>query len=645
MKRSNYFLAVALGFTISTFGQATFDWAKSFGGSFSDQANAITTDAQGNVYTTGFFADVVDFDPGPSTYTLGSVGGIFISKLDAAGNFAWAKVVNGADHNEGRAIAVDASGNVYTTGYFKSTSDFDPGPGAFTLANSGNEDIFVLKLDAAGNFVWAKSIGNTGIDIGNGIDVDAMGNVFVTGYYSNTVDFDPGIGSFNLTSAGSYDAFVLSLNTSGNFVWAKNFGGSGFDIAVAIKLDPTGNIHFTGSFETTSDFDPDAGIFNLVSAGVNDIFISKLGPLGNLIWAKGIGSSSYENTSAIVLDGLGNIYTTGNYQLAGIDFDPGPGIFMVNPGVGYDAFVSKLDASGNFVWAKAFNGPGNELGMGIAIDNAGDVYTTGNFTGTLDFDPGVGTHTITALANEDVFISKLDASGNFLFAKSIEGTNSDYATGICIDALGNIISAGHIYGTADLDPYAAVLNVTPVGQNDAFVLKLSQCISPLAPVNTSSAQIICAGNSAMLSVTASGTVNWYTSPSSTTALASGTLFITPILMAGTHTYYAQSQTCTNSTSMTAISVSVSTCTGLNESIKNIGDIYIYPNPTKEKLNIILSSSINEIKIYNSLGSLIDTYTNVNTSKIEIDLITQSAGIYFIQFISPERMITKKIILE
>ncbi|MBA3683546.1 MAG: hypothetical protein H0W73_20630 [Bacteroidetes bacterium] len=409
MKRAIYFLTLALSFAVNTFGQINFDWAKSMGGTSYDQANAITTDAQGNVYTTGNFYGTPDFDPGPSTYTLGSLGGIFISKLDANGNFVWAKDINGAIHNTGLSIAVDAAGNVYTTGHFKSTSDFDPGAGTFTIATLGDADIFISKLDASGNFIWAKSIGGAGIDEGNDIDVDASGDVFIAGYYSGVVDFDPGVGSFNLTSAGNYDAFVFSLNAAGNFMWAKSFGGTGYDIATSIKLDALGNIHTTGSFETTSDFDPNIAVFNLISAGGYDIFILKLNPSGNLIWAKGIGGTSYENTSAIALDVSGNIYTTGNFQLAAIDFDPGPGVFIVNPGVGYDVFISKLDAAGNFVWAKAFNGPGNELGMSIATDNAGGVYTTGNFTGTLDLDPGVGTYTITALANDDVFISKLDA--------------------------------------------------------------------------------------------------------------------------------------------------------------------------------------------------------------------------------------------
>ncbi len=213
--------------------------------------------------------------------------------------------------------------------------------------------------------------------------------------------------------------------------------------------------------------------------------------------------------------------------------------------------------------------------------------------------------------------------------------------------MGNVLSTGHFYGTADLDPYAAVLNVTPVGQDDVFILKLSQCISPLAPVNTTTNQIICAGNSAMLSTAATGTVNWYASPSSTTALASGTLFVTPVLTSGTYTYYAQAQSCTNSPSMTAISVSVSTCTGLNKSIENANAIYLYPNPTKDKLNIVLSALVanSEIKIYDALGSFIYTNNYLSASKIEIDMSQFPNGIYFIQINNVNGMITKKIIKE
>ena len=120
----------------------------------------------------------------------------------------WAKSMGGADRDYGSSIALDGSGNVYTTGFFEGTSDFDPGAGVFNLTSAGSVDIFVSKLDASGNFVWAKAMGGANLDVGYSIALDGSGNVYTTGYFFGTSDFDPGAGVANLTSAGIYDIFV-----------------------------------------------------------------------------------------------------------------------------------------------------------------------------------------------------------------------------------------------------------------------------------------------------------------------------------------------------------------------------------------------------------------------------------------------------
>ncbi len=156
-----------------------FVWARAMGGTYWDEGHAIAVDSAGNVYTTGYFRDTVDFDPGPGTYDLTSAGwaDIFVSKLDSGGNFVWAKSMGGPSEDQGWDIAVDGAGNVCTTGYFFETADFDPGPGIYNLTSVGEADIFVWKLDSSGDFVWAKSMGGTEWDMGNGIAVEGAGNL------------------------------------------------------------------------------------------------------------------------------------------------------------------------------------------------------------------------------------------------------------------------------------------------------------------------------------------------------------------------------------------------------------------------------------------------------------------------------------
>ena len=453
-------------------------WAKSMGGAYNVYAISIALDGSGNVYTTGSFEGTVDFNPGAGFYNLTSgIVSIFISKLDAFGNFVWAKAM-GAVSGDGqsRSISLDASGNVYTTGSFMGTVDFDPGAGVANLTPSGIYDIFISKLDASGNFVWAKAMGGTGSEsVGGSIALDGSGNVYTAGSFLGTVDFDPGAGVFNLTSAGVRDIFISKLDASGNFVWAKAMGGVVDDWCYSIALDGTGNVYTTGFIDGTADFDPGAGVFNLTSAGYEDIFISKLDASGNFVWAKAMGgTASLSVGRSISLDGSGNVYTTGCF-VGTVDFDPGAGVANLTSAGINNIFISKLDASGNFVWAKAMGGTGSEsVGGSIALDGSGNVYTAGSFLGTVDFDPGAGLANLTSAGYGDIFISKLDASGNFVWANAMGGSGGEESYSIALDGSGNVYATGVFSDTADFDPGAGVANLTSAGGLDIFVAKYFQ---------------------------------------------------------------------------------------------------------------------------------------------------------------------------
>ncbi|HBI16279.1 MAG TPA: hypothetical protein DDY20_12360 [Desulfobulbaceae bacterium] len=451
-----------------------FSWAKAMGGASSGGGEDIFVDTSGNVYTTGTFEGSADFDPGPGTFYLSSLSirDIFISKLDSSGNFLWAKAIGGYIDYPSRnpSISVDPSGNIYVTSVFGGTVDFDPGAGRFYLTSAGYSDIFILKLNNSGNFVWARSMGGAEYDSASGISANTSGNVYTTGNFFGTVDFDPGPGTFNLTSsANEYDMFISKLDSDGNFVWAKATSPGSSDIC----LDASGNVYTTGCFNGTVDFDAGADTFFLTSAGGGDIFISKLDSNGDFIWAKALGGATNDCGYDITVDTSGNVYTSGIFQESEA-FVPGA---WTNLGIHWDIFVSKLDNAGNVVWFKVVSGMGSTdlYPGGISVDTSGNVYTTGFFANTFDFDPGDGTFHLTSAGESDMYISKLDSSGNFVWAKAIGGPLSDGASGITIDSSGNIYATGAFTGTVDFDPGPGTFNLTSAGgYGDIFVLSLNQ---------------------------------------------------------------------------------------------------------------------------------------------------------------------------
>ena len=177
-------------------------------------------------------------------------------RLDPNGIFLWAATAGGEGEG-GPAIAIDNAGNAYIAGAFAGTYDFNPGAAVNNLSSQGGTDIFVQKLAANGNFIWVRQMtGSTSYENAYNLALDAGGNIFVTGDFLNTVDFDPGAAVYNLTSFGNYDIFVCKLDNNGNFLWAKQMGGAGIEQGLAVATDLAGNVYTTGNFRGTGDFDP-----------------------------------------------------------------------------------------------------------------------------------------------------------------------------------------------------------------------------------------------------------------------------------------------------------------------------------------------------------------------------------------------------
>jgi len=461
-------------------------WAKSMGGIDSEGATSMTLDEDSNIYITGAFSGICDFDPGNGVYNLTSNGDedIYICKLDSEGNFVWVRQVGGSSTDRAKDIAIDHPNgeNIVITGEFNGMCDFDPGPGTFIINGFHQYDIFILKLNNAGSFLWAKSIGGSYQGEVKGITINQTdGSIYTTGYFSWTVDFDPGPGFFNITSLGIWDIFISKLDSDGNFVWATGIGGSYSESAYDITLDESGNIYTTGFFTYTCDFDPGSGIFNLTAVGNEDGFVLKLSPAGAFMWAKAFSGVKNEYGTSIATDltGLQGVYTVGA-TLRITDFDPGPSnYYLGNSNDEHTQFTSKLDINGDFVWAKAVGF--EEVAYGAAYTYSivadpinGDTYTSGTFTGKIDFDPGIGVLDLVSTVYSDAFVTKLTADGQLVWVKTFGAPNGniwlcpmtwDYDDG-------DIYVAGGFWGLVDFDPGPGTYEMHTGESADAFICKL-----------------------------------------------------------------------------------------------------------------------------------------------------------------------------
>lgn len=385
--------------------------------------------------------------------------------------FGWAEQVGGDSVVKATSVVVDFEGNQIITGSFKGTADFDPGAGVLNLASAGKEDIFIQKLDPQGNLLWAARMGDNSSDYGNDVATDASGNIYVTGYFWGTIDADPGPGTFTL-SQDRWTTMVLKIKPNGDLIWGKQMGSetAGHAYGRSITVDNNLNVITSGNFYGRVDFDPGPVVVNLTCTS-NDIFVQKLDPNGNFMWIKQIIGTEFKNAYSLATDAGGNIYTTGFFK-GTVDFNPDRKLkFNLTSFGDYDAFVLKLNGNGDFVWAKQIGGTASDLSYSIALDNNNNLYITGLFWGTADFNPGSGTFNMTPFGGDDAYLLKLTTAGEFVWAKQYGGPSWDGGFGVVLDGAGNSYVGGFFHSTADFDPGSGTYYLTTEGYDDSFIFK------------------------------------------------------------------------------------------------------------------------------------------------------------------------------
>lgn len=354
------------------------------------------------------------------------IGNFFSFAITQAQQLEWIhqEAIGGSEFNAG--VTVDPAGNVYIAGttYFSVS-----GP------SGGDSDAIVSKYDSYGNLQWTRQTGTSTYDACTGVSADAQGNVYISGYTVVSAS-EPGAGT-----TYSEDIFLSKFTTSGILEWTRQIGSTSDEWSTGVFADVLGNVYVSGYTR---------GSLAGQSAGLGDAFVIKYDLSGNLQWARQLGTATWDSSYGVSADSLGNVYIAGTTE--GNLNGPNAG--------GNDVFLSKFDPAGNLQWNRQWGTAGNDVGHSISVDSAGNLYISGNTSGSLG-GPNAG--------DDDVFISKCDPAGNLLWIRQIGTNANEWSTSVSADSLGNVYISGNTFGS---------LAGPLVGSADGFVSKYDALGNP-----------------------------------------------------------------------------------------------------------------------------------------------------------------------
>jgi len=613
-------------------------WAKKAGPSGStvgSTASAITTDAANNVYITGSYDATFTY----GTNTLTNMGGsdLFFAKYDQSGNLIWAKTAGGTGNEYPSSIYSDASGNTCVTGQYNATFIY----GTSTLTCAGNKDLFLSKYDALGNLIWVRNYGGTGDDTGVGVGIDGSGNVFVGGYFNNTIV----VGTNTLTSAGSYDVLFMKFDVAGSVLFAKKEGGSGVDYANALSIDASGNTYMFGAFNGTVAF----GTTTLISSAAEPLMLVKHNANGNCTYAMTVaGSSPYAVSKPV-----GNkFYVTGDYFGSPVTI----GTTTLSNAGSFDLYVAtiveNLSASTNQSNVSC-NGLCN--GSAIALPGGGQApYTYTWMPG------GQNTSSVSGLCAGIYTLTVKDAS-NTLVSSTLSITQPPVLTATASITQNSICNGnsttlnGNASGGTGTISYnwipggpGATLTVSPASSTiyTLSVIDSNSCtatanisltVHPLPVIIASTNNSIICGppyqGTATINASGASTYTWNTSATS------ASISVSPSV---TTTYTVNGTSAAGCTNTATFTQSVSACTSVLSIAAETSEISVYPNPFNSifTVQLITNGIPAQIDVYNSIGQLVHSETT-DKEKTEINLNQLPSGIYFVKINSTFTKLIKK----
>ncbi len=379
-------------------------------------------------------------------------------------------------------MATDPDDNVVVVGLFVDLVDFDPSAEEFLLEANNTQDLFVAKYSASGELIWARAFGGTGNDSADGLAIDQLGRIHVTGSYDPPVNFSTAGGNASPGDQGGIDAFILSLDTDGNYLSVIGGGGDESDHGTALVTDEENNIYATGSYEGSSQFSGpgQSSAASFFPYGMKDVFMVKIGSDLLVEWDDQFGGiNSNDVPTSITLDSQNNIFIGGTFS-ATCHFDPSSGNNLAQfQSTGFnDYFITKRDNLGEYLWVKTFGGSNDEKVNDIEIDTFDNIYATGYFENTVDFDPDPEYEAVLYTGvpgnGKRTFIQKLDANGEYIWVYQLESATRNEGNALVLSQTAGVYIGGFFFDSADFNPGPQTYTVSSVAStSDVYLLNLT----------------------------------------------------------------------------------------------------------------------------------------------------------------------------
>ncbi len=472
------------------------EWVKQVTGKSSDYCQSVDIDALGNVYVAGHSntSPMIFPKADKDTIKIPGKGGIdaFIFKTDATGNTLWAKGFGSSKTENSNGITVDKHGYVYATGIVGESLEFDPGNAGTQYQIKGGNDIFLVKYDTAGKFIWAKGMGDTKADAGWSVTTDNWGNVYLAGSFTGTVDFNPGGTSKQLISSAT-NGFIAKYTPDGQLLWVSQVNG-GESIAYSVAVDDEGAAYICGYFKSAVSLLPAQNTISLTAVGTQDMFIAKLDSSGNFLWGTRLGGPGAQNAYSIAIDTLKQVYIGGSFSDT-LKPDGLPNVASFVAGKG-DFFTARLSQDGKVNWIYSGGGAENDYGEEVTVDEAGNVYLIGFFSRTAYFTADTVNSKLVARgtgSSSDGYIVKLRNDGSFVWVKQIGGDGIEQLNDIKVMASGTIYLSGQFRSAnANFDPDGPGNPLYTADGADGFVVKYmcTDTNSSVLPIATCDKEII-----------------------------------------------------------------------------------------------------------------------------------------------------------